>query len=54
MRSRFSSAAAIPPARFVPEMVSPYAGPGGPTMPGVPGGVIVAAVPARHQKAVMS
>ena len=49
-----SSAAAMPPARFVPEIVSPYAGPGGPIMPGMSGGVIVRAVPARHQNAVMS
>ena len=46
--------AAMPPARFVPEMVSPYAGPGGAIIPGIPAGVMVAAVPARHQKAVMS
>ena len=29
-------------------------GPGGPIMPGMSGGVMVRAVPARHQKAVMS
>ncbi len=54
MRSRLSNAAAMPPARLVPEIVSPYAGPGGAIMPGMPAGVMVAAVPARHQKAVMS
>ena len=54
VRSRLTSAAAMPPARLVPEMVSPYAGPGGAIMPSIPGGVMVAAVPARHQKAVMS
>ncbi len=54
VRSRLNSAAEMPPARFVPEMVSPNAGPGGVIMPSVPGGVRVAAIPARAQKAVMS
>src|SRR5690606_32599554 len=53
VRSRLSSAAAMPPARLVPEMVSPKAGPGGWIMPSMPGAVMVAAIPPRHQKAVM-
>ena len=54
VRSRANRAAAMPPARLVPEMVSPYAGAGGVIMPSTSGGVMLAAVPARHQKAVMS
>ena len=54
VRSRFSSAAAMPPARLVPEMVSPYAGAGGPMITSMSRGVMLTAVAARAQNAVMS
>ena len=53
VRSRLNSAAAMPPARFVPEIVSPYAG-GGLISPSMLGGVRLAALVPRDQNAVMS
>jgi hypothetical protein len=43
----------MPPARLVPEIVSPYAGAGLIT-PSMLGGVRLAALVPRHQNAVMS
>lgn len=54
VRSRLTSAAAMPPARFVPEIVSPYAGTGSGRMPSRASGEMLAAADERAQNAVMS
>ena len=54
VRSRFTSAAAIPPAIVMPPIESPHAGPGCERIPSSSTGVALAALPARHQNAVMS
>jgi hypothetical protein len=53
-RSRFSSAAAMPPAMVIPPIESPQAGPAGAAHPGSSSGEDAGGVSGRHQKLVMS
>ncbi len=54
VRSRCNSAPAIPPARAMPEVRSPYAGPGIAVGVDAPAGVVAIDTPPRAQNAELS